>query len=79
MGGAIAAHGGHRREGGTDTRPGGERCGGQVGEPISMDDGPDYDFTDGEKQALADLRSSLKQVAEWPLDSPLGSLAVSSG
>lgn len=36
-----------------------------------MDSPSEYEFSDGEVQALADLRSSLKQVAEWPPDSPL--------
>jgi hypothetical protein len=31
----------------------------------------EYDFSEGEVRALADLRASLKQVAEWPPDSPL--------
>jgi hypothetical protein len=33
--------------------------------------GSDYEFSDGEVRALADLRASLKRVAEWPPDSPL--------
>lgn len=36
-----------------------------------MDAGSDYEFSPGEVGALADLRASLKQVAEWPPDSPL--------
>ena len=36
-----------------------------------MDNHSPYDFSDGEIRALTDLRSSLKQVAEWPPDSPL--------
>lgn len=31
----------------------------------------EYEFSAGEVRALADLRSSLRQVAEWPPDSPL--------
>ncbi|MDQ3678520.1 MAG: hypothetical protein M3401_17275 [Actinomycetota bacterium] len=36
-----------------------------------MDTGSEYEFSAGEVRALADLRASLKQVAEWPPDSPL--------
>jgi len=36
-----------------------------------MDDPLEYEFSDGEVGALADLRASLKRVAEWPPDSPL--------
>lgn len=36
-----------------------------------MDDPVEYEFSEGEVKALGDLRSSLKQVAEWPPDSPL--------
>jgi len=36
-----------------------------------MDPIPEYEFSPGEVSALADLRGSLKQVAEWPPDSPL--------
>ncbi len=32
---------------------------------------PEYGFSEGEVRALGDLKSSLKQVAEWPPDSPL--------
>jgi hypothetical protein len=40
-------------------------------EQFRMDDHSPYDFSDGEIRALRDLRASLKQVAEWPPDSPL--------
>lgn len=36
-----------------------------------MDPARNYDFSPGEVAALTDLRTSLKQVAEWPPDSPL--------
>lgn len=36
-----------------------------------MENPSEYEFSDGEVQALTDLRSSLKQMAEWPPDSPL--------
>lgn len=36
-----------------------------------MDANSEYEFSPGEVSALADLRGSLKQVAEWPPDSPL--------
>lgn len=36
-----------------------------------MDAGSDDEFSPGEASALAELRASLKQVAEWPPDSPL--------
>lgn len=36
-----------------------------------MEDPVEYEFSDGEVEALGELRSSLKQVAEWPPDSPL--------
>ena len=34
-------------------------------------DEPEIQFTDGERAALAELRGSLKRVAEWPPESPL--------
>ena len=36
-----------------------------------MTDWPEIEFADGERQALADLQGSLKQIAEWPPDSPI--------
>jgi diadenosine tetraphosphatase ApaH/serine/threonine PP2A family protein phosphatase len=33
--------------------------------------GAGFEFSDGETSALADLKATLKQVAEWPPDSPL--------
>ncbi|MGI8633610.1 MAG: hypothetical protein ACR2NA_13845 [Solirubrobacterales bacterium] len=36
-----------------------------------MNASSEYEFSPGEISALADLRGSLKQVAEWPPDSPL--------
>jgi hypothetical protein len=36
-----------------------------------MEQSPEYEFSPGEVSALADLRANLKQVAEWPPDSPL--------
>jgi hypothetical protein len=33
--------------------------------------GSEFEFSPGEVRALADLRGALKQVAEWPPDSPL--------
>jgi hypothetical protein len=32
---------------------------------------PEYEFSEGETRALVNLRGTLKQVAEWPPDSPL--------
>ena len=32
---------------------------------------PEFDFSAGEVRALSQLRSTLKQVAEWPPESPL--------
>lgn len=31
----------------------------------------ELEFADGEAEALAELRGSLKQIAEWPVESPL--------
>lgn len=36
-----------------------------------MSGGIEFEFADGERKALADLRDTLNQVAEWPPDSPL--------
>lgn len=36
-----------------------------------MDVNADYEFSPHETEALAELRGKLKQVAEWPPDSPL--------
>ena len=36
-----------------------------------IEDPMEYEFSEAEVSALADLRASLKQVAEWPPDSPL--------
>lgn len=36
-----------------------------------MEEGTQFDFSDGEISALADLRETLNKVAEWPPDSPL--------
>jgi hypothetical protein len=36
-----------------------------------MNGGMEFEFADGEMKALAELRGTLKQVAEWPPESPL--------
>jgi hypothetical protein len=36
-----------------------------------VDTPPEYGFSEGETRALTNLRGTLKQVAEWPPDSPL--------
>jgi hypothetical protein len=32
---------------------------------------PGFEFAEGEKQALAELQGSLRQIAEWPPESPV--------
>jgi hypothetical protein len=34
-------------------------------------DGPEIEFAPGERQALTELQGTLKQIAEWPPDSPI--------
>ncbi len=36
-----------------------------------MADDPEMDFAAGEREALIELRQTLKQIAEWPPESPV--------
>lgn len=45
-------------------------AGGSI-ERHGVDDSAEFEFSDAERRVLLELRGSLKQVAEWPPESPL--------